>query len=176
MNILDKVKAVFLSETPAVIEVNFESFDTSDGRIIEVEAIEVGKAVMIDGAIALEGDIVLADGLTLKIDADGNIGEIVEAPADVAAEMSGIEDTRIADLESTLILLAERINAIEGSKATAESEMSAIKAANEKLSKENEALKIKPASAPAKFSKIEVKPEPRKLGDFTDLLKKAAKK
>ena len=173
MNILDKVKAVFLTA-----DVKLEAFDTADGKKIEAESLEVGKAVTIDGQPATEGEIVLADGRTLKIDATGNIAEIVDAPAgDVEAEMSDIKpDARFADLEATVMVLAEKINAMEGNKAKVEAEMSALKTTNTKLSKENEALNKKPAVKPTNLSKIEVKTEPRKTGDFSSVLSKAIKK
>jgi len=173
MNIIDRVKAVFLSAEPVTenVTVKLEAFETADGKTIEVEALESGQAVMIDGQAATEGDIVLADGRTIKIDAEGKIAEVVDAPAEDEAELSAI-----ADLEATVLILAEKINAIEAGKANNEAEMSALKTANDKLNKENEALKVKPAAAPAKFSKIEVAETPEIKGDFTAILKRAANK
>lgn len=59
-------------------------YTTADGTVIEVDALEVGKPVMINGTPAPAGDYSLEDGTMVSVDEGGMIKSVtppVEAPA-----------------------------------------------------------------------------------------------
>ena len=90
--LVDKVKElVFASKEVEVVEVKFAEVKVADGTILNIEGeVAEGSIVSIiseDGQeVSKEADYTLEDGRTIKVDAEGKITEIVEAPAEEAKE------------------------------------------------------------------------------------------
>ena len=92
--------SVLLAEQPAPVAPtqqaspaqNFAGYMLQDGTPIEVESLEPGKVVMINGAPAPAGEHILSDGTKIELDVNGVIVEVsapeVEAPAAAPVEQA----------------------------------------------------------------------------------------
>ena len=65
---------------PAPAPVTMNKYTLADGTEVEIEALEVGKPVMVGGNTAPEGSHTLQDGTVITVDAAGVITDIKAAP------------------------------------------------------------------------------------------------
>jgi archaellum component FlaC len=116
MNELGKIKSMFENATEETVEITFETATLLDGETtIEFEMLEAGQQVFIvtdegripapEGTHALGGDYT---GVTITVDADGFISEVIDergtTPAEEApAEQAPVEQSMSAEEIETII-------------------------------------------------------------------------
>lgn len=103
------IKQLF-AEAPAPVEpaapaAAFSPYQLQDGTAIEVEALEVGKLVKVNGAPAPAGEHILSDGTKIEVDAAGIITEISAPEPEMPAEASAAApqfnaEEKFAELQS----------------------------------------------------------------------------
>lgn len=178
MELIDKIKALFVAETtvaetPKDVETTFKDVKTDEGRILRVDGDKVTEITQ-DGEVAIEdGTYTLEDGSSIVVVA-GLITETVEAkiedapvdaPAEEMAEDMPAGDEAVAegepvenegsDLEARVAALEEAIKLLVEKLGATNQEMEAVVAENEILKAENETLSKVPAVEPIKTAKFE---------------------
>ena len=150
MNELGKIKSMFENATEETVETTFETATLLDGETtIEFEMLEVGQQVFIvtpegripapEGTHALGGDYT---GVTITVDADGFITEVVDergttqAPAEQAPvsqsmsaeEVESIINGKLESFTTTFEAVAETLKSISEESITLRNEIASLKA------------------------------------------------
>lgn len=150
MNELGKIKSMFENATEETVATTFETATLLDGETtIEFEMLEVGQQVFIvtdegripapEGTHALGGDYT---GVTITVDADGFITEVVdergteEAPAEQAPvsqsmsaeEVESIINGKLESFTTTFEAVAETLKSISDESITLRNEIASLKA------------------------------------------------
>lgn len=180
MELIDKIKALFVAETtvaetPNDTESTFKDVKTDEGRILRVdgdkvtEITESGEVVLEDGTYVLEdgSSIIVVEGLiTEKVEATTEEAP-VDAPAEEMVEHMPTEGEveeedeteapaeETSDLETRVAALEEAINTLIEKLGATNQEMEAVVAENEILKATNEELSKVPAVEPIKTAKFE---------------------
>lgn len=134
------------------------AYTLADGTPVEIDKLEVGGVVTIQGMPAPEGEIVLADGTKLTVDANGVITAVVapEAPAEPAAPASEDMAAFRAEFESVKTQLsgfATSFGQLQTDFATAKETISKQDQAINLLLQAVEQLSKVPSEAPAQTPK-----------------------
>ena len=153
MNELGKIKSMFENATEETVEITFETATLLDGETtIEFEMLEPGQQVFIvtdegripapEGTHALGGDYM---GVTITVDADGFITEVVdergttpaeEAPADQAPvaqsmsaeEVESIINGKLESITTTFEAVADMMKSISEESSNLRNEIATLKA------------------------------------------------
>lgn len=150
MNELGKIKSMFENATEETVATTFETATLLDGETtIEFEMLEVGQQVFIvtdsgripapEGTHALGGDYT---GVTITVDADGFITEVVDergtaqAPAEQAPvsqsmsaeEVESIINGKLESFTTTFEAVAETLKSISEESITLRNEIASLKA------------------------------------------------
>lgn len=146
--IYDNLKQLFEVAEPVQV-VAATPYVLADGTPIEVEALEVGKVVLVGGQPAPEGSHTLADGQVIVTDAEGVITAINPAVEPVVEEPVAMESEEVALLKAQIAELMAKLAVLEAK----EVELGDYKKKQEeKMNALFEAVKIladQPVAAPA---------------------------
>ncbi len=105
-------------------------YTTSDGTVIEVEALEVGKPVIINGSPAPAGDYTLEDGTAVSIDEAGMIASVTPPPVEAPAAPEFNADAKFAAYDEKFTAYEQKF----------ENQAKLINAQSEELKKQKEAF------------------------------------
>ena len=158
MSILNKIKALFEAETPAI----FADVKTKDGVILRVEGdIKEGAKVSViaeDGSIspAPEGEHILDNETKITTDKEGVIIAL-EAPAEVEGEEKVEIEVEAAEEvvgEEKIEVVAEEIPVVEDKTILLEQKISELEAAIQMIAEELKSMKDGDSTAIAEMTEI----------------------
>lgn len=113
---VDKAKVIESIKTLLFSQETKEFMEIKVGDLtLQVDTFEVGAQVMVDGkpAIELAGEHILETGETIVIDDEGKLASITSKVDTTLEDAINAVDAKIAEIEATLAMVKERIDALE---------------------------------------------------------------
>lgn len=162
MNELGKIKSMFENATEETVEITFETATLLDGETtIEFEMLEPGQQVFIvtdegripapEGTHALGGDYM---GVTITVDADGFITEVVDERGSEEEEAPAVEEAPVAQSMS-----AEEVESIiNGKLESITTTFEAVADMMKSISEESSNLRNEIATLKADFESFKAMP------------------